>query len=334
MTRVQSAARLHFGFSNLSLSHSRLYGALGVALEGPTLSIRADPADAVDAPASIRGLVETVCSLLGVDGASITVESALPSHVGLGSGTQRALAVAAAVAGAHDRSVDVRRLAPSLGRGGRSGIGVGTFERGGFLLDAGHPTARFTTARPDDGEWTVPPVAARHRSPDDWRFLLVVPAVDPGRSGDAEDASIRTVIEDAEPALADRISGLITRGVLPAIAAGSADRFGEAVAEIGRLNGAWYNDEQGGVYRPPVGELVAALDAEPGVYGAGQSSWGPTVYGVTDAAHATAARRAGRAALEAAGVAGDVRVVAGRNHGALRDGIPYGPTVAGADGSA
>ena len=334
MTRVQSAGRLHFGFSNLSLSHSRLYGALGVALAEPTLSLRAEPADAVDAPASLEPLVETVCSLLGVEGATLTVESTLPSHVGLGSGTQRTLAVAAAVAGAYDRAVDVRWLAPSLGRGGRSGIGVGTFERGGFLLDAGHPTTRFTTARPADGEWIVPPIAARHGVPDDWRFLLVVPAVDPGRSGDAEDASIRSAIEDADPAIADRISGLITRGVLPAVAAGSADRFGEAVAEIGRLNGAWYNDEQGGVYRPPVGELVAALDAEPAVYGAGQSSWGPTVYGVTDAAHATAARRAGRAALEAADVPGDVRVVAARNHGARVDGEPYETVADDLDGPA
>jgi len=56
------------------------------------------------------------------------------------------------------------------------------------------------------------------------------------------------------------------------------------------------------------------------VYGAGQSSWGPTVYGITDAAHADAAHEAGREALDAAGIDGDVRLVAGRNHGARVDG--------------
>jgi len=206
------------------------------------------------------------------------------------------------------------------GRGGRSGIGVATFEAGGFVLDGGHPTARFTTDRPQDGDWTVPPVAASHPIPDDWRFLLVVPDSDPGRSGDLEDESIRAAIERADPEIADRVAGLITRRVLPAIAAGDADRFGEAVAEIGRLNGAWYTDEQGGVYRPPVGELVDSLSGAPAVYGAGQSSWGPTVYGVTDAARADAAREAGREALDAAGIDGDVRLVAGRNHGARVDG--------------
>jgi len=320
MTQVAVGARLHFGFGNLSLSHSRLYGALGVALAEPQVSLSATPAESVDAPPAVADLAATVCEQLGVDGVSLSIDSGLPPHVGLGSGTQTALAVATAVGGAYNKGLSVREIAPALGRGGRSGVGVAAFEAGGFVLDGGHPTARFTTDRPADGDWTVPPVAARHEIPDDWRFLLVIPDSEPGRSGDLEDDSIRAAIERAEPEIADRVSGLLTRQVLPAIAAGDADRFGEAVAEIGRLNGAWYTDEQGGVYRPPVGEIVDTLSGSPAIYGAGQSSWGPTVYGVTDAAHADGARTAGHDALAAAGIAGDVRLVAGRNHGARVDG--------------
>jgi beta-ribofuranosylaminobenzene 5'-phosphate synthase len=195
-------------------------------------------------------------------------------------------------------------------------VGVAAFERGGFVLDAGHPTARFTTDRPADGDWTVPPVAARHPVPSAWRFLLVTPASEPGRSGDSEDAGMRAAVERADAGTGDRVAGVVLRRVLPAVATGSAEAFGAAVAEVGRLNGSWYADEQGGVYRPPVGELVSSLDGDPAVFGAGQSSWGPTAYGVTDAAHADAARAAGEAALEAAGVEGSVRIVAGRNRGA------------------
>ncbi|MDZ5812893.1 GHMP kinase, partial [Halorubrum sp. AD140] len=187
---------------------------------------------------------------------------------------------------------------------------------GGFVLDAGHPTARFTTDRPADGEWTVPPVTARHGVPDDWRFLLVRPDVDPGRNGEAEDDAMRAAVERADPGLADRIGGIVTRRVLPAIATGNAERFGAAVAEIGRLNGAWYADEQGGIYRPPVGDVVASLSASSAVFGAGQSSWGPTVYGVTDAANADAAATAGERALEEADVAGSVAVVRAAEGGA------------------
>jgi len=319
MTTVDVGSRLHFGFGNLSLAHERLYGALGVALDRPRLSLLAEPADRIAAPERCQPAVETVCELLGLPGATVTVTDPLPQHVGLGSGTQLALAVAVAVADAYDRSVDVREFAPKLGRGGRSGIGVATFEQGGFVLDGGHPTARFTTDRPVDGAWTVPPVAARHRIPDDWRFLVVLPDADPGRSGETEEESIRGVVERADPAPADRIAGLLNRRVLPAIAVGNADRFGSAVAEIGRLNGTWYADEQGGVYRPPVGQLVGALDAEPAVYGAGQSSWGPAVYGITDTEHAAAARRAGEAALDDAGLDGRVVIAEGRNRGVSVD---------------
>ena len=129
---------------------------------------------------------------------------------------------------------------------------------------------------------------------------------------------MRSAVESAAAAPSDRLAGVVLRRVLPAVTEGSAERFGAAVAEVGRLNGTWYADEQGGVYRPPAGELVAALDDDPSVYGAGQSSWGPAVYGVTDADRAAAARTAGREALDAAGVEGRVLVAGGRNRGAER----------------
>lgn len=315
--RVTTGGRVHFGFLNLCLAHERLYGGLGVALDEPKTTVVAEPADEVRCDDSTAGeYAERAADLLGVAGARVTVESALPRHTGLGSGTQLALAVFDAVARAHGVASDVRAAAPELGRGGRSGVGVAAFEGGGFVVDAGHPTARFTTSRPDDGDWTVPPVAVRHDVPDEWRFLLVEPDADPGRDGDDEDDSMRAVVERADPTVSDRIAGVLSRRLLPAVAAGNAERFGEAVGEIGRLNGSWYADEQGGVYRPPVGELVATLSEHPAVYGAGQSSWGPAVYGVTDAARADDAREAGRAALDAAGVGGAVRTVSGRNVGA------------------
>ncbi|KAB1187974.1 MULTISPECIES: beta-ribofuranosylaminobenzene 5'-phosphate synthase family protein [Haloferax] len=317
MVRVSAGARIHFGFLNLSLARDRLYGGLGVGLDEPQVVVSAEPAAEVDCrhPAA-RQYAEQAVDLLGVDGANVVVERTLPRHAGLGSGTQLALAVLRAVAAATETDVDVRQLAPEMGRGGRSGIGVASFEHGGAILDAGHPTARFTTDRPADGSWTVPAVAARHTVPDDWRFLLVVPDVDPGRNGAAEEASMRSVVERADPATSDRIAGIVTRRLLPALAEGSAERFGEAVESVGRLNGTWYADEQGGVYRPPVGALVSSLSESPAVYGSGQSSWGPTVYGVTDAAHVDEAIAAGRAALADAGIEGTVTISRGRNRGA------------------
>jgi len=342
MVRVSAGARLHFGFQNLSLAHDRLYGGVGVGLAEPRVSVRADPAsavsvevldagadagedDAVDgAPteadvADARRYAERAAAVLDVPGAAVTLERTLPRHVGLGSGTQLALATYAAVARANDREPAPREHAPALGRGGRSGVGVATFEAGGFVVDAGHPTVKFTTAEPERGDWETPPVVARHELPADWRFVLALPDAESGRSGDDETESMRGVVERADPDVADAVAGTLTRRLLPAAATGDRDRFADAVAEVGRRNGAWYADEQGGVYRPPVGTIAETLTHADGVGGVGQSSWGPAVYALTDTSHVDDALDAARRALDAAGVDGRTLAVAPDEDGARVD---------------
>ena len=323
MATVETAARLHFGFQNLSLAHERLYGGIGVALTEPRLVVEAEPDDAVRcADDVVAPYVERAVEVLGVGGADVRVPERFGRHVGFGSGTQLALACLRAVAAAQDRGVDVRERAPALERGGRSGVGVATFERGGFVVDAGHPTERFTSEPPEPGAWRVPePIAARSL-PQHFRFVLVTPAVTAGRSGEAEEVSMRRIVERADPGIGDEIAKLVTRRLLPAVVEADVDAFGRAVARLGRLNGAWYADEQGGVYRPPAGRLIEALGDSRAVTGAGQSSWGPTVYGVTTAEDSEQAAADAQTALEDRGLDGTVRVAAPRNTGATVDPEP------------
>lgn len=315
--RVRTGARLHLGFRNLSLARERLYGGLGVALDAPGMVVTAERASAVtcDHP-DAAVFARTACEELDVAGVRVQVERALPRHVGLGSGTQLACAVLAAIGRAYGRDPDVRALAPALGRGGRSGVGVATFEGGGFVLDAGHPTARFTTDRPPRGAWSVPAVAVRRPVPTAWRFVLVRPDVAPGRSDDEEDAGMRSVVKSAGAEIADEVDRVVVERLLPALAEDDVAAFGRAAETIGRLNGAWYAGEQGGVFRPPVDGIVDVLGDASAVYGTGQSSWGPTVYAVTDADHADEAVAAGEAALDAVDETGTVQVVTPRNRGA------------------
>jgi beta-ribofuranosylaminobenzene 5'-phosphate synthase len=329
MARVSAGGRLHFGFQNLSLAHERLYGGLGVGLEEPRVIVEASASDELvvydgsddtgDGNAGddlARQYAERSIDLLGVPGASIRVQQRLPRHVGLGSGTQLALATYVAIARAHDLPSDVRTAAPGLGRAGRSGVGVATFEEGGFVVDGGHPTDRFTTDPPAVGEWTVPPAIARHRVPDEWRFVIVIPDAARGQSGSVEDRTVRRVVERAGGETADRISTVLTRQLLPAVATGDVDTFGTALETIGRLNGTWYADEQGGVFRPPAGEIVSTLSDSAAIEGAGQSSWGPAVYGLTDVDRVDRALTVAEAALDAVGFDGAVLVSAADGDGA------------------
>ena len=324
--RVTGCARLHFGFQNLSPERERLFGGLGVALDRPRVVVEADPAADVRCTAAASVDDETVAAatryaeraaaLLEVDGARVTVERSLPRHVGLGSGTQLALSTLAAVARAHGREPEIRKYAGRLGRGRRSGVGIAAFEGGGFVVDGGRPTEAYPVEGADDVS-SVPPVTVRRDVPEEWRFLLVFPDVPPGKSGNDEDASMRAVLRRADPAIADRLGATVAQRVLPALVEENVARFGAAVSTVDRLNGLWYADEQGDTHRPPVGRIIDELADSPGVFGVGQSSWGPAVYGVTTTRHADAAREAGTRALERTGVGGDVMIAAGRNRGLI-----------------
>ena len=63
------------------------------------------------------------------------VHRSLPPHVGLGSGTQLALAVARALAELYDVERGARALAAAVGR--RSAIGTWTFDDGGLVVEGG-----------------------------------------------------------------------------------------------------------------------------------------------------------------------------------------------------
>lgn len=317
VVRIRTGGRLHFGFRNLSLVHDRLYGSLGVAIDEPQLRVSVEAAGSIDVDrADISEVTGTVVDLLSVPGAAVRIEQPLPTHMGLGSGTQVAMAILSGIAAVYDIEVDRREVAPTLGRGGRSGVGITAFERGGFVMDAGQPVDRYTSDRPPSGTWSVPGVIAHHELPADWRFVIIIPDANAGRHGDQEDASLRSIITRASPSISDELDSIILRRLLPAIVDRDIETFGRTVSTISRLNGAWYADVQQGIFRPPAGDIIRELNEDPTILGAGQSSWGPTVFGLTDIDRIESARIAAERALATVGSNGTVHTAIPRSRGA------------------
>lgn len=272
--RVETPARLHFGFLDLSGETGRLYGGVGVGIDRPRAVVEAEPAEGVgtDGGAYFEDLVCEAVDVLDVPGARLEVREALPRHVGLGSGTQHASAVLEAVARANGVE-PTRRGAREMGRGVRSGVGRAVFERGGFVVDAGHtPDAPREKRR-------IPPVSVRRSLPSDWRFVVAVPD-GVGAHGDDEERRMRRVVGE-EAGTGDGVRREFLGRVLPGAAEGDIGSFGAGVAELDRLNGVWYADEQDGVYHDASAPLVERLRVHEAVAGAGQSSWGPSVYALT-----------------------------------------------------
>ena len=109
--------------------------------------------------------------------------------------------------------------------------------------------------------------------------MLALPLGGEGLSGDAEERFFNQLHERA--AREPRVSRLLLTALLPGLMAGDIDEFGAALTEIQREIGSMFAARQGGVFHPRAAPVVEALEAL-GVGAVGQSSWGPTVYGIVD----------------------------------------------------
>jgi len=291
---VQAPARLHLGLLDLRGDLGRRFGGIGAALESPslllearrgdTLSVEGDEAERIRL--SARRFLEH--HAIGA-GASLRLRRAIPAHSGLGSGTQLALATARALAMLFDRPSGVADLARATCRGRRSAIGTYVFEQGGFVLEGG---------RSDDGDRPAP-LLLRRALPPEWRCLLAIPDVPRGLSGAAEEEAFRT-LPPPPAALAERLAHRILMLVLPALAEADLPAFGRGVTEVQALVGEMFRPVQGERFaHPRVAELVKELLGA-GAAGAGQSSWGPAVFGLfgnEEDARRAADRFAGAGAL-------------------------------------
>jgi beta-RFAP synthase len=202
---------------------------------------------------------------------AVKVHEAIPPHMGLGSGTKLGLAIACGLARLAGISEDPGRLAEASGRAARSSVGLWTFATPGLVIEAGVPD--------EDG---ISPIIARHPMPERWRCVLALPLGVEGLSGDAETRFFGALhesehTEHTEPS----VSRLLLTALLPGLLAGDIEEFGAALTEIQREVGSIFAAQQGGVFHPSAAPLVDALHAL-GVTAVGQSSWGPSVYGIVD----------------------------------------------------
>jgi beta-RFAP synthase len=128
--------------------------------------------------------------------------------------------------------------------------------------------------------------------PPEWRCVVAIPDLPAGLSGSAEERAFRDL--PPPPAeLVGRVAHLILMVLLPALVEEDLTAFGSGLTEVQRLVGEMFQPVQGERFaHARVAELIGELLAG-GAAGAGQSSWGPAVYGIVwgDEAARSLARR-------------------------------------------
>jgi len=305
---VTVPARLHLGFLDLNGGLGRRFGSIGVAISEFKTRIGFHRAahTSVRGPEAqrVRRHIETMQRFLGdTEGCDVRIDAVVPSHAGLGSGTQLALAAAAGLRRLNGIPLDIRSDALRLGRGARSGVGIGLFDRGGLVLDGGRGNG--------DG---LAPIISRLEFPERWRIIVVL---DPARHGlnGATEVSAFAALPPMSDAEAAHLCRLTLMRALPSLADRDLVGFASAIAEIQAHVGDYFASAQGGRFSSPaVGRALDAL-ARAGALGIGQSSWGPTGFAFAASAE-EAERLAALVGRSPIGQGLDIRVCMGLNAGA------------------
>jgi beta-ribofuranosylaminobenzene 5'-phosphate synthase len=313
--RVTASARLHLGFLDMNGGLGRKFGGLGLAIGGPRTRIeltRGDAATLVEGLETERAgrLLEKVVAAFAPQAGKyhLVVHEAIPAHAGLGSGTQLALAIAAALRRLEDIPLDAAADAALMERGARSGLGAGLFQAGGLVVDGGRGARGLT-----------PPVVARLPFPSEWRVLLVFDKNAEGLSGDREREAF-SALPPFSAAQAGELCRRVLLQALPAVAERDIAAFGEAITQIQHIVGDYFAPAQSGrrFTSRAVEAMISRLLAE-GAVGGGQTSWGPTGFAFADSE--AEARRLVQAVAGEAAAGLSLEIVEGVERGASVDAV-------------
>ncbi|MCJ7445807.1 MAG: beta-ribofuranosylaminobenzene 5'-phosphate synthase [Methanotrichaceae archaeon] len=314
---IQTPSRIHMTLTDLTGTSGRVDGGVGIALEEPNILLEAERCEVLvvegEGADRAKAAAEAVMERFGLGAIRLSIRGAYRSHIGLGSGTQLGIAAGKAVCELYDFEATGQEIAQVISRGGTSGIGTAAFDFGGFIIDAGHtfgPGKQKTDFRPSSASKGVKPpaVITRHDFPEDWKIVLAIPNLPKGAYGQRE----IDIFKDYCPVPVEDVHELcyqILVRMVPSIVEQNLDDFGSAVNRIQELG---FKRVEVMLQHPLVHKLMMDMRAA-GAACSGLSSFGPTVYAVTDSQSRdieTVARKV------IADVGGDVLITKARNEGA------------------
>lgn len=262
------------GFYDLCGNAESRFGSVGLALMSPVTEIEASISDEfsivgdIDAKSSekIAKSMQLLQKSLNLQTSlALNLKQKILNHVGFGSGTQLALSLAALFNLAYDLQLNPAQISQLSGRGARSGIGLGAFFQGGFLVDSGKEAD------------ALPEIALRHAFPKDWRIILVSDAAYIGVHGEHELNAFQTL----KP-MQNSLKGMVFERMAPALERLDLLAFGAYMDDLQAYNGAYFAPMQGGLYASKKVENALTWLKQNGVACVGQSSWGPTGFAIVE----------------------------------------------------
>ena len=274
---ITSPARLHLGFMDLNGSLGRKFGSVGLAIDSietsVTVSKKSVKSNLVINDKNKRAYeyAKLILKAYEVDETvHIIIHKQIPEHAGLGSGTQLALTIGVAISKLFDLNLSLMDIGKVLDRGNRSGIGIGAFENGGFLIDGGKGKSA-----------ELPPITVRQSFPENWRIILLINRREKGIHGQKEYNAFKKLKPFPEN-LSEQLCRLVNMVILPSLVGKNFNEFSSAIGKLQKIVGTHFSPIQGGVYsNPDIADIMSYVEKK-GFMGIGQSSWGPTGFILTN----------------------------------------------------
>ncbi len=280
MIEITAPSRLHITLIDLNGALGRVDGGVGLTLDSPSIKIQVKRHDGISISGTdtfedrIKHIVKVIATKHEVPGAAIRVVEEYRSHVGLGAGTQVALAVATGLNQLYDLNIGLHKLARLTGRGGTSGIGVAAYEFGGFIVDGGHKNKGAFLPSSASQAYSPAPVLVRYEFPE-WNMVLAIPYLQ-----GASDMPEIDIFQQECPIPLNEVQALchvVLMEMLPSIVEEDIEGFGRSISRIQALG--FKRREL--ALQPFCKSLIDFMN-ENGALGAGMSSFGPTVYAISD----------------------------------------------------
>ena len=266
---IETPARIHLGFLELDPNANRNFGSIGLTIsnfktiislkESKKLIINSRDED------KIEKIIKKLTKIYRFPKFEISILKSIPMHTGLGSGTQLALSLGMILSKFFNKNISTEELSLNLGRGKRSGIGIESFNNGGFIVDGGRTKNSKKT----------PPILFNCKWPKEWKIILIFDHELKGIHGDKEKEEFKKIIKVSDNFSKENCKSL-TMKILPSLIEKNFDEFCSGVQEIQNNTALVFSKAQGGLFTSKkIEKIFTNLKKIKGI-SFGQSSWGPT----------------------------------------------------------